>query len=816
MSKKLTDGLARLQNQSRVPVSKWREWCTLLRLDPIHAVETWEEICYPIMVATRSMPVQEIAYILQMRTARPELDVLEFKEEAPKILHAITFLYNLNDERLTKKGIIRSTILKYYKRRSSDMPVDQRPTVFVQRFIVELCSLVLIAKVLKGQNITLTGPLKLLIAGHGTLVQLLGLASMSLGGQVFDESVRACLQLVNPDPSAPPAKITGNGHGAAVNDGVDDDDEGAGDDEDLSGEDEDPVAIYLGKFKRALQVIYEVEADSGGAPANSEAIRDSRFRTIAAFNPMNAVVPALEEAQAIARRLEAARNPHKPIKNSISLSSGGRGGAIPSGPMSAAGATAIAKEAQICASRRRTVKAANVVASTALKCGEAAGEVGSGEVEVESRDVVQPTPVSQSEFGSKVREIGAALASIAPADQVCWNVFMEPGTRIDSLWTFARAVSREGSGQFVAYNALKSIAMLLPVKGMLTVADKGGMGNRNLNVEVITCINTIMNYDARELAPDSRQLKPLAKILDHASAALLRLEAIRINQAFSEDHPDEYAKQAVVSYYEECLRVITGLTDREVLGAARSQADTDTVAMLEIFAARKFADAVVEVSKEYAEKLREAGHTKSKEAAAAAMSQDPLALEDAEPNPNAGQVPPDLLVSSGLGDTFDAIAQYVVTQAWAVLHEVHEPPTVAARVLEALRQVLVSTFQLQPEKKRHQENPTMALNVVTLDKISGKQSFMNLCVRVGDNGKVLYIHGFEDGSYVDLFELREYKPSRMRAKEKTAEDEVDLQTGRKYLYTVGRTNCLFGESPSHVINSCIRGVDGTPKVFPVL
>ena len=139
-----------------------------------------------------------------------------------------------------------------------------------------------------------------------------------------------------------------------------------------------------------------------------------------------------------------------------------------------------------------------------------------------------------------------------------------------------------------------------------------------------------------------------------------------------------------------------------MLGAARSQADTDTVAMLEIFAARKFADAVVEVSKEYAEKLREAGHTKSKEAAAAAMSQDPLALEDAEPNPNAGQVPPDLLVSSGLGDTFDAIAQYVVTQAWAVLHEVHEPPTVAARVLEALRQVLVSTFQLQPEKMPRQ------------------------------------------------------------------------------------------------------------------
>ena len=92
MSKKVSDGLARLQNQSRIPASKWREWCTLLSLDPIDAVETWEEICYPIMVATRSMPVQEISYIMQMRTARPELDVFDFKEEVPKILHAITFL----------------------------------------------------------------------------------------------------------------------------------------------------------------------------------------------------------------------------------------------------------------------------------------------------------------------------------------------------------------------------------------------------------------------------------------------------------------------------------------------------------------------------------------------------------------------------------------------------------------------------------------------------------------------------------------------------------------------------------------------------
>ena len=154
MSKMVADGLSRLQNQSRISASKWREWCNLLGLDPMDAVETWEEICHPIMIATRSMPVQEISYILQMRTARPELDIFDFKEEAPKILHAVTFLYNLEDERLTK-GKIRSAILKYYKKSSSEFPADHLPSAYVQRFIIELCSLVLIAKVLKGQNIAL-------------------------------------------------------------------------------------------------------------------------------------------------------------------------------------------------------------------------------------------------------------------------------------------------------------------------------------------------------------------------------------------------------------------------------------------------------------------------------------------------------------------------------------------------------------------------------------------------------------------------------------------------------------------------------------
>ena len=103
-----------------------------------------------------------------------------------------------------------------------------------------------------------------------------------------------------------------------------------------------------------------------------------------------------------------------------------------------------------------------------------------------------------------------------------------------------------------------------------------------------------------------------------------------------------------------------------------------------------------------------------------------------------------------------------------------------------------------------------------LDKINNDQNFNELYVRLGDDGRVLFAKDYEDGTYADLFELREYKPSRVHSNQqkRAAESgEAELQTGRKYLFSVGRTNKLHGESPSAVINSCVRSEDGNPKVF---
>lgn len=53
-------------------------------------------------------------------------------------------------------------------------------------------------------------------------------------------------------------------------------------------------------------------------------------------------------------------------------------------------------------------------------------------------------------------------------------------------------------------------------------------------------------------------------------------------------------------------------------------------------------------------------------------------------------------------------------------------------------------------------------------------------------------------------------------KKKDEDGTEELQTGRKYLLTIGRTDKLFGDTPNDLVNGCICGDDGGgPKAFNV-
>ena len=163
MSHLLTDDFSRLQNQSRIPATTWRHWCNLLKLDTNDAVDVLEEICHPIMVATRKIP--EVPYILLMRAARLDLDIFDFKEEVPKVLRVVTFLYVLKDERLIKDKT-KNALGKFYCKMALQSPPEQPHGLFLQKFLVDLYAAILVAEVLPAPNITLAGVLKPIVEGH--------------------------------------------------------------------------------------------------------------------------------------------------------------------------------------------------------------------------------------------------------------------------------------------------------------------------------------------------------------------------------------------------------------------------------------------------------------------------------------------------------------------------------------------------------------------------------------------------------------------------------------------------------------------------
>jgi hypothetical protein len=239
--------------------------------------------------------------------------------------------------------------------------------------------------------------------------------------------------------------------------------------------------------------------------------------------------------------------------------------------------------------------------------------------------------------------------------------------------------------------------------------------------------------------------------------------------------------------------------------------------MLKYFRAEKFVEKLVQTAREYMSGLQAEGCTKGLAELKAAFAGKALHFEDVE-QATAEPVPAELLVSEGLGEVFDEAYRYVLTQAWAAMQPIHEPEKVAVRLKEMLREVLVGSMVFTPEMRRHQERPAFALQVVSLDKVTGNVNLKDFYVRVSDDGQIAYVEGFEEGEYVDLFELREYKPSRVHAAAKKKEEEEgveELQTGRKYLFSVGRTKKLFGDSPSELLNGCIRAEGGGPKVFPI-
>ncbi len=112
MSKATSDGLARVQSESRIPASTWREWYNRLELDPLLAVEVWDEVCNPMRTASGQAP--DLTFILQLRATRPDHYIDDFRDELPSIFLTAKLLDALEEEDFAG-GRGKAALLRLYR-----------------------------------------------------------------------------------------------------------------------------------------------------------------------------------------------------------------------------------------------------------------------------------------------------------------------------------------------------------------------------------------------------------------------------------------------------------------------------------------------------------------------------------------------------------------------------------------------------------------------------------------------------------------------------------------------------------------------------
>ncbi len=839
MNRLANDGLAHVQSQSHIAANTWRQWCTMLSLDPTDAVDVWEQIGYPITMATRQLP--DVAFILQLRAARLDLDILDFKVEVPVVLHCLHFIQSLHDDRLDR-GKLKNALLKMYRKTAIDCATAGCSDDLLEYFVVDLCSILLIAKLLPVDHLSLAGVVKPFVEGRGSIDQIIRIGIKDLDETSWSSAVYKCLSareslrgvevtevLEQREEGADDAVVSetaeGGQHDDEYEDEYEDPYEEAYDDEDASladarvggGGASEYINAFFVAFKTALQGMYEAglvnDSAIGHAKGdNRESMLSVRRRAIAKFNPLQAVVPTLEQAKVVARRAEVARNPQvaKAVK------SGGGGVSGGGGARRLTHAERNSMMVRNAATQPQRTPRADEERGTSSGVGFIETVDRENYVDVEAVDRIELEYVNLPQVGDKAKEMGQLLSAVEPHDQQVWSIFLDPVTAIDDCRTLARTLSTEGTGAHKAYSNLKQIVCYFNIKQMLSSPTGHVKADRNFMIEVRSFINGVAN--ARSLDINSRPLEPLGNILDHAGAALVRLEALRVNHKFATAYPDRYTRESATMYYEEALRPLTDMEDRQLRGAVRQKADGDTSALLVLFHAKRFVDGLVAQSCAYMERLSIEGRTGDLEDFRAACEEAPLDFGQVEEMGVLGELPAQFAESHGMGDIFDAACLHVVVKMWEVMKPVHYPEQAVERVCKELRRIMVSALTVSAEARRHQERPSIALRVASLDKLTGNSELKDYFVRVDGAGQVAYIEDFETGDYVDLFELREYKPIRLHAAAKQQQEdsgEEALQTGRKYLFTVGRTNRLFGLHPGDLVDGCVRAEGGSPKLFPV-
>ena len=843
--------LARVQSESRISINTWREWCTRLGMDQDDAVEVWDEICSPMALVARTLP--DVAYILQLRNSRLELDIEDFKEEIPAVLHFNSFVGALQDgPAIGEKS--RSAVIRYFQASSAAQAGGPRQN-FVRSLLSNLCTGLLVAKLLPAGKVNLSRLLGVLVEGKGSLDNFLALAVKSSIERPFAEEVtafvrsRAALIALASTPLASESdieddedEVVSDDDGEAVDSEAADDDEHEEDDDEedtvVVRQDLDASDEFFEAFRSLLETIYDEEAAED--TALPEQVAAARQRAISAFDPLRARIPSLEEARSVSQQSaaggagrERALRPQarsgggakaKSGPNPLLASSGGKSsaaGAESSGGMAASpaaksGATSPLGEAKPEAAK---IERPQTAGETDVSKPVAPGSPG---VELpatvsDDDEVIDVPRIVKTDLSMRVNLIGQLLGGIEQQDPRVWNLYAEPTADVDELCDLAEALLTEESGTERAYAALRVVAQQQQFKSLLSLPPEKRLKEKRFDLEAAAFINTVSS-SRRSFESDSRQLVPLPKVLDHAAASLVRLEALRSSVKLARTSPEEFSAEAATELYESVLSNVTYQADREIIEAVRQKADADIRALVELLEGEARIEHIVACCEEYLDKLEEGDHTANAEALAAVFGSQPLQFEGVDPSNGRGSPPEQFTAESGLGEIVDATREYVSAKVWQVLDPERQPEEVMQRVEELIRKRLSHRAKLPVRKERHEKNPKVALSVVSVEKLTGNAELSHLFVRLSVEGSLLFVEDFESGEYIDLFELRKNERKQMHAQARrraASSDSGELQAGAKYLHSLGRTSKPFGSSLAEVMSACILTDEGEPRLYPI-
>ncbi|MBT6629910.1 MAG: hypothetical protein HOB49_23045, partial [Gemmatimonadetes bacterium] len=324
MSKAQSDGLARVQSESRIPASTWRDWCNRLELDPYLAVEVWDEVCNPMRTASGKAP--DLTFILQLRAARPDHYIDDFRDELPAILLTSTLLDVLGEDDFAG-GRGKAALLRLYR-----YIAGNGGDVVTRPYLVHVCCLLLLPSILPGE-FTFRRLVRSICDGKVTLEDLLILARKKLPNHVAEEEVVACfdaaMALLRPtaalqrqeSPDEDEDEDEDEEYDVAVEvdddeeddedeeeeDGEEDEDEEMGDaiEEDQAADEEDddepvddgPEAEFVSRFRDALSIVRDSE----------DRLTEELTTVLDRFDPFHVRIPSMEEAQRIAARMEVGR-----------------------------------------------------------------------------------------------------------------------------------------------------------------------------------------------------------------------------------------------------------------------------------------------------------------------------------------------------------------------------------------------------------------------------------------------------------------------------------------------------------------------------